>query len=78
MLILQNKKQFVEDLTKRYELGKRSTKAVAAGVLRNEDIYNKYFKGIYSPSSVRTVIDRFKKSYGFRILQIKSTRKRYK
>ena len=55
-------KQFVEDLTKRYELGKRSTKAVAAGVLRNEDIYNKYFKGIYSPSSVRTVIDRFKKA----------------
>ena len=55
-------KQFVEDLTKRYELGKRSTKAVAAGVLRNEDLYNKYFKGIYSPSSVRTVIDRFKKA----------------
>ncbi len=55
-------KQFVKDLTKRYELGKRSTKAVAAGVLRNEDIYNKYFKGIYSPSSVRTVIDRFKKA----------------
>ena len=55
-------KEFVKDLTKRYELGKRSTKAVAAGVLRNEDIYNKYFKGIYSPSSVRTVIDRFKKA----------------
>ena len=55
-------KQFVEDLTKRYALGKTSSKAVAAGVLRNEDIYNKYFKGIYSPSSVRTVIDRFKKS----------------
>lgn len=59
---LAKQKQFVEDLTKRYELGKRSTKAVAAGVLRNEDIYNKYFKGIYSPSSVRTVIDRFKKA----------------
>ena len=55
-------KQFVEDLTKRYELGKRSTKAVAAGVLRNEDLYNKYFKGIYSPSSVKTVINRFKKA----------------
>lgn len=55
-------KQFVEDLTKRYALGKTSSKAVAAGVLRNEDLYNKYFKGIYSPSSVRTVIDRFKKA----------------
>ncbi len=55
-------KQFVEDLTKRYALGKTSSKAVAAGVLRNEDIYNKYFKGIYSPNSVRTVIDRFKKA----------------
>jgi len=55
-------KQFVEDLTKRYALGKTSSKAAAAGVLRNEDIYNKYFKGIYSPSSVRTVIDRFKKA----------------
>ena len=58
----EKQKQFVEDLTKRYALGKTSSKAVAAGVLRNEDIYNKYFKGIYSPSSVRTVIDRFKKS----------------
>ena len=29
----------VKDLTKRYELGKHSTKAVAAGVLRNEDIF---------------------------------------
>ena len=54
--------QFVEELTKRYLLPKNSTKAEKANILSNKDFYDKFFKGYYSESSVRTVIDRFKKN----------------
>jgi len=58
----ETQKEFVQELTKRYALGKTSSKAAAAGVLTNNDLYNKYFKGFYSESSVRTIIDKFKKA----------------
>ena len=54
--------QFVEELTKRYLLPKNSTKAEKANILSNKDFYDKFFKGYYSESSVRTVIGRFKKN----------------
>ena len=56
-------KQFVEDLTKRYALGKTSSKAVAAGVLRNEDIYNKYLNNMKSCCNSNSVIVRFNQYY---------------
>ena len=55
-------KQFESELTKRYLYPKTSAAAEKAGVLSNQQLYEKFLKPGYSESSARTIIDDYKKS----------------
>ena len=68
-------KQFVEELTKRYLVAKNSANAGKANVLSNKDFYNKFFKGYYSESSVRTIIDKFKKNMDLEYVKLSPSEK---
>ena len=70
----KTQKQFTEDLTKRYLVAKNSTKADKANILKNQDLYNKYFKG-YSQSSVRTIIGNYKKAMDLEYVKLSPAEK---
>ena len=54
--------QFESELTKRYLYPRTSAAAEKAGVLSNQQLYEKFLKPAYSQSSARTIIDDYKKS----------------
>ena len=53
---------FESELTKRYSMPRTSAAAEKAGVLSNQQLYEKFLKPAYSESSARTIIDDYKKS----------------
>ena len=53
---------FEKELFKRYSNPRTSVAAKKAGVLSNQELYEKFLKPGYSESSARTIIDNYKKS----------------
>ena len=54
--------EFEAELTKRYSFPKTSAAAEAAGVLNNQQIYEKFLKPAgYKPESTRTIVNDYKK-----------------
>jgi len=79
LLIKIYKNEFETELTKRYSFPRTSAAAEAAGVLNNQQIYEKFLKPAgYGPDSTRTIINDYKKFLDLDFQELMKNKKKLK